>query len=482
VKRLPEERAPDHDPGWFAASSPAKAPAAAPAPNFRLVAFGLAMLAGFVVLFLADRDLYARVIDLWSFRPFHVPFLDWAAETANIRCWRLGVDVYATDPCDIGGRLHDHSPLWLRLPLPWVGAGSTPVYGLTLAAAFLGTLAVLPRPPGRAAMVVLALAVASPDCVFALERGNPDLLIFCLAALAILGLDRRPWARLFGYAAIIAGSLLKFYPAVLFLLSLRERPAAFVALAAVFGAVLAWFVGSYHGEIALMFANVPRPLIGEDAFGNLQAPTWAVLVARMLLPAVADSDTLERAVWTTSSAALHGAAALCALRLGRSLAFARSLRGLTRREGLCLVAGAALVCGCFLAGANLAYRAVHLLFVMPALLALGHADGDARVRRLARWAIAAALGVLWSLPVQRLTDAVFGTFWEPADVASRPLGSPFPGALIWGIREALWWFLLALLLAVLLRAVMDSPPYRWAMSFAKRRSPADGEPAVPHPD
>ncbi len=45
-------------------------------------------------------------------------------------------------------------------------------------------------------------------------------------------------------------------------------------------------------------------------------------------------------------------------------------------ERVFLTIGAALMVGCFLAGQSVSYRAIHLLFVLPALLTLSTQRGD----------------------------------------------------------------------------------------------------------
>ena len=446
--------------------APRFAAPARPGPNLALVAVGLAVFAGFVALFLADRAAYGRLIDLWSFRPFRSPFVDAGGIAAQIRCWRLGVDVYAANPCDVLQRTHNYSPLWLRLPLPasWVGAEATPVVGVILDTLFLLSLAVLPRPRRRADAAPLLLALVSPFSVFAMERGNADLLMFALVAVAVACLGGRGPIRLGAYAAIMLAGLLKFYPCVLLAFLLRERPALFALLLGVCVAILGAFVWTYHVELVRVAAVIPTPTFADDGFGAAQVPTGLVVIEHFFFPAAWRSDALEATTWLIGTVALYAVAVAVALRIGGDATMAEALRRLSPREATCLGAGALVVAGCFFAGASVGYRAVFLLFTLPGLLALGHVASGAGVSRVARRAVAAALLVMWCLPVQRIFNANFGRIWRPDDLATVPWGTPIPGIVLWLAREALWWFLVMLLLGVLIHMLRDS---RIALSLTR---------------
>jgi len=63
------------------------------------------------------------------------------------------------------------------------------------------------------------------------------------------------------------------------------------------------------------------------------------------------------------------AAILIAFFLVRRPATSRALKVLSPRELHCLVAGSLIICFCFFLGANVGYRAIFLLFVLPGLFA-----------------------------------------------------------------------------------------------------------------
>jgi hypothetical protein len=68
---------------------------------------GLALFVLLATLWLTgDRQTYMAFFRLLGLDPFAFPFLDTHAVLAAIECHRLGIDIYAANPCDVLGRFH----------------------------------------------------------------------------------------------------------------------------------------------------------------------------------------------------------------------------------------------------------------------------------------------------------------------------------------------------------------------------------------
>lgn len=148
-----------------------------------------------------------------------------------------------------------------------------------------------------------------------------------------------------------------------------------------------------------------------------------------------------------TTCAIVGAVAL-ALRRDVQAAIA----AMPERVRIFLQIGAAVVCGCFFAGQSIGYRGVFLLFVLPCLLGLARLSRGAAawIFRLAAYA---TLYGLWMLLVQREVAYFFGgTFF--------PVRSSAVGYTVWILRELIWWWLVTVLLAVLIRGVLDLPAWQ----------------------
>jgi hypothetical protein len=424
-------------------------------PNIVVAGFGFVALGIFAALYLLRRDIYFTVIDLWSFRPFDYPFIDLLYIPSGIACWHMGIDVYLQNPCDPLGRLYDYSPLWLRLSFLGSIKPSINVFGISLDALFMLSLAALPRPRRRIDYLPVLLCVVSPMTVFALERGNIDTLMFIFAMATIVCIDRAPVVRSLGYGAIMLASLLKFYPFVLFILLLRERFRVFLSGAIASICVIAGFIWYYHDEMRRMIAAIPRPSYFTDAFGAAQLPGGMGVMLRYLLQQGGiDGATINGlpenpALYVLTFLILLAVAGLIVLHLIRRDDFRLALQDLIPRESLCMVAGASLVCGCFFLGRSIGYREIMILLVLPGLIAAARTSSTVALSRLFHATTWMAVFLMAYLVPQRLLYHQLGSIPKS--------GGSLPTFAFWFGRELCWWWFVAVLMAILIRFVLDSP-------------------------
>jgi hypothetical protein len=363
---------------------------------------------------LGYRGQYYALATAWGAAPFRTPFLDTHAVTAAVECHRLGFDVYVRDPCDVLARVHGYSPVWLWLSVLPITTAWDNVLGLSLDVVFLVALAFLPS--GRDWRIV-TLATISSTVMFALERGNVDLLMLVMAMLVVR-------LRFTGYAVALLAGMLKFYPIVLLVAAVRDRLAVCVAVWAVaVGAIALWFALDAT-DILRGMANIPATdPFDDNVFGAHDLPFG---IAGML-------------GWSRTGALTLQALLLAAM-LGVAVVLAGRLRvgGLTEAELAYLLVGSALLVGCFVGAQNVAYRAIYFLIVLPALVV--------------EWRGMAWLVVLllWNNGLRLAINQVAEWF----AVSTAPEGMLHIG--IWLVRELAWWAVITLLVALLLRLLADS--------------------------
>ncbi len=413
-------------------------------PSFVLPAAASALLLLFVTLYVIDRPAYFVILRGWGFGPFAFPFLDADYTTAQIRCWQRGIDVYRINPCDILGRLHDYSPVWLRLRFLGLDRGWTNFVGLTQAALYIASLAVLPAAPSSRARLVMMAAIASPLSLFAVERGNVDLLMFAAACLFALLLERGVLARLSGYGLVLAAASLKFYPLVLLAAVLRETSRVAAAVIGIAAAATAIFVLAFGAETLRALHNVPHPLPFGDGMGAAQ---WGDAVA-ILFGATWVARPMTMALLMTASC---GAVAL-ASRPG----FCRGLSLLAPRDSNCLLIGTLLMAGCFFTGPSVGYRGIFLIIALPGLLALSEQPQAGLIARLCPLAALLALWLNLALAIANGSVLVTGA-----------PGSPLFDALCL-LREAIWWGLMTVFLAVPVRFAIGSLEVPARRALARR--------------
>lgn len=413
-------------------------------PRLRRALPPLALLAAyaiFALLYLAGfHDLYKSILTAIGFDAWSYPFLDAHGTIATIDCHRLGFDVLAEDPCDELGRVQNYSPLWLVLAATPVTGSWTPAVGLVMGLLFIATLWFLPTARGGWALAIILCATLSTDVAYALERANVDLIMFLLAfAAGTLALRTLP-ARLLAYPPIVLGACLKFYPAALIILTLRERTAMFLASAAAILAALAAFVLIETERLRRTVALIPDGLYFFDRFGATNLPFG--LQEMGLLPIPRAAELL-----------LIAALAATAIGLARSPALPAALARLTPAEDVFLMIGATLLAGCFLTAQNINYRGIYMLFLLPGLTALRETAPTKPWRRLFAAGAVVAVLLMWE-----------GATRYPMQLDVAELRSPAWAFLVWHarqvqwlLRELAWWCFATLLCAILLAQVARTP-------------------------
>jgi hypothetical protein len=253
-----------------------------------------------------------------------------------------------------------------------VTSGWTVPGGIALALGFLAAVASLPAPRGGREWAIMTLALLSTATLYAVERGNIDLLIFILIAVAGHMARRGDRSRPAAFLVVAFAACLKFYPLILLMLTLRERPRVFIAINAAVLALLVLFVAHYHAALVETWRVLPtKPtddaLVGWGAVILPRGMTKLVAPGLMLNPWTA---SLQRFLPDLLLLLLTANAAARAVAMARRAVSRADFAALAPAPALFLVIGASLIVGCFFAGENIAYRGIFFLFLLPGLCAL----------------------------------------------------------------------------------------------------------------
>ena len=374
----------------------------------------------------ASWPTYRQVLGAWGVRAWPWPFLDTDTVLSAARCLREGADVYAFNPCDPEFRPYGYSPLWMLLLshfgvtlwwIPWVG--------MAFFALFVFALWLLPAGRNREAVILICIGLLSSATVLAVERGNNDLVNFALVAGMAALMARSATARLLGYAMGLLAGLLKYYPMLVMLSALRERPARFLAITAASIAVaIAAAMWTWH-DLVRTWMIVPE---GSPIYEMFGAPNFGKgLVVLFDLPSPVGSAL--RAVMTL-------AALFVGIRYGLKAEVGAAMERLTVRERDFLLIGALMVIGCFMSAQNISYRTINLLLVLPSLTALRLVEAPRALKAMA-WG---AIGLLWA-------ELLFHWIQAFAAIAGGTLGTVLEFGIGWLGREIAWWWMVTMLIA-----------------------------------
>jgi hypothetical protein len=403
-----------------------------------------------------DRDLYRLILHSYGVLPFQFPFVDISGSLAAWECARQGVDVILSDPCDVLHRGYNYSPLWLAAATIPLDARDTAAVGWILDLLFIGSLSLLPPPQRPLELVFVLGATFSTMVVFALERANPDILLFMLAVATGLLAECGPCGRLLAYIVALVSALLKYYPIMALVIVFRERRSIFITANLMICGSLTVFWKVYQGEIARGLPNIANGPYNTDLFAAKNLPFLLGEVAGSV--AETSSATLVGSIATgVLYAALVGACVAICRRLLRSGELHAALVSVSGLERGFLVIGSALIAGCFFAGQSIGYRGVFLLLVMPGLLAISRTPAR-EIRNLGLGASVVIVLLMWGecfrLALHR----------SLADPGSLQMLAGYLEILFWLLRELGWWWTISVMLAVLVDFLWDAPMMRWVLS------------------
>lgn len=426
------------------------------APRFRLPALLLGAFAIVALLYLLAPTAYFALLRFWGIPVYQFPFLDLHALLSALECKRQGVDVMLVNPCDVLGRPHVYSPLWLApAALLPVQADWLMPAGVCLDLIFILSLYRLPAVTCALDRTILGLAALSPATVYALERSNNDLIIF-LMIITAASLAVGSWPRRIGaYTIWLLAGLLKYYPLALLLILVREKPKRFWALAVAAILVVIIFYVWYRaelGENAVVLQSLQTSHY-SDAFDFTNLPSGIVELVPQLGSWMAPFGIRPMAVGTVILVILLADCATRIWRINQDNALGASLAKLPESYALFFMIGATLIVGCFFAGRSVLYRAIFFLLTLPSLCLLARNAPYDVVRMWLRPCIGLILFLMWSEFFRNgLHDVI--TLLPPGRLST---GIEI---LFWAVKELIWWRVIAVFCGLLLQFVCASPSGR----------------------
>jgi len=428
---------------------------------------GLFVFALFMALWLGGYyRLYDALLLFWGMHPFRFPFLDLYGSLAAWDCARQGVDVILADPCDIMHRGYNYSPLWMNLTWIPLTRGDLNLVGIILSGAFLISLSALPVAQSRDETALRIAAVLSTMIVLAVERANPDIMIFILVAIMLVLLRCSVVARTMGYAIAFLAGAIKYYPFILLGLAVRERVRLLVLVTLVSILAFAAFVAIYFEPIREGFPHITSGGPFGDMTGAKNLPFGVFLIIRDnlfvlaggMIEAINICTYVAMAVATLATLLVFARVARAMIRLWRATDVPATLRRMDEARRISLFAGALLLSGCFVTGQSYGYRGVFIFLILPGLSAIARETAAGPIATASRNAAIYIVVLMWA-------EALRG-FVHSAVIGLLPLRGlwAIPGQVVevlaWSAREFAWWFVIAFLFMLLFGFFVDSPLFR----------------------
>lgn len=284
-------------------------------------------------------------------------FSDTRTITHSIDCLLSGRNPFIDRSFDPWHRLYNYPPIWLDLRYLGVRSTSSKLLGSLFAMAGLGACIAMFRARTWVTRAILFFAVLSWPLLFAIERGNCDLVIFALLIFGVLGTARlrSGWMTALRSLLIVLLTVLKIYPVAAVAAMVRSRRAILTASLTGVLAVAALIVTCGH-DLHYVLANTPQE--AGLSFGSF---AFLLVMGRHLSSGFRHFIVTHESV-ATAFGLISGsiAAGLGALGRGR-LRKALPEMDLNTARGFLAMCGLAIYCLSFARGSSYNYRLIFLL-------------------------------------------------------------------------------------------------------------------------
>lgn len=359
---------------------------------------------------------YERTWRLWNIPTMTPHFADLRTITHGADAHARGLDPMLENPSDPWRRRLDYPRVWQALYALGVDSRATTALGVAVILLFLIGVCLILQDADPPTLAAVFLGVLSPAVLFGVERGNIDLLMFFLVAVAAVTVRRSAVAA---GTALAAGFVLKLFPLFGAAVLVRSGRTRFRKAAAVLAAFAAAYLFATWSDLRLM---------REASLQSASLSYGLDVLWRKTAELDATAGGVVRAASYAAVVVIGAAAAVAALRPGRPP---------VPQGGLALDAfraGAAVYVGSFLFDVNWDYRLVFLVLCVPQLVAWSRS----RAFAAARPTLAASYLALWSLVI----GGAFGKV-------------PGGGAVWLVLEEVATWVVFGGLLFLLLRSAPE---------------------------
>jgi hypothetical protein len=286
-------------------------------------------------------------------------FEDLRGVTHSIDCVNAGQDPYSVRSFDPWHRLYNYPPIWLSLRHLGVTSRTTNLIGVGFALVTIAALLTLFTASNWISRMVVFLALLGWPMLFAIERGNVDLIVFSAFIFGFLWLQklREPYRHVGRAVLIVSLTVLKIYPIAMVTVFVRGSRGWLRAGTVAIISAIAVLLTCGH-RLHAVLTNTPQ-VTNWRSFGSY---VLASFLQTHLFPNLSSQVAAHLHRIGSVTAALVGASAAAYGAL-KQQQISKILPPLDVRTGTgaSAVAGLSVYCFVFVMGANFDYRLIFLL-------------------------------------------------------------------------------------------------------------------------
>lgn len=215
----------------------------------------------------------------WGIPHIEPIFLDLYAVLSAADAHRAGYNAFIENPFDVANRVHVYSRAWLLLGATGLTRDHNFIAGAVLVITFFALSVFILRPENFREFLLSSMVMLSPAVMFAVERANNDIIIYLLLLLASLLLSiKKFWPNAISYLLLYLSTILKFYPAITFVVFVRQikDSRVFYGLTALTAIAVGIFIAATLYDFQYLDLSVFRPY-KRWAFGGPLLFNWITM-------------------------------------------------------------------------------------------------------------------------------------------------------------------------------------------------------------
>ena len=326
---------------------------------------------------------YNNTWRFWNINPMPRPFADLRSITGGAESFALGHDPLYENPRDPWNRLMNYPRIWQASFALGINQSHTQYIGGIIAVLFFSGVLIAFIAVDRVTALILAIVIFSPAVLLGIERGNIDLFMFFLLALALLAGRFNTVAAL---AFILLATILKIFPIFGLSYLLKEEKRRFFLLVLLALALLVAYIVLTFDDLQQIFKATPRQSV--ISYGLNVGWMW-----------VSDRSYLLGSITRLVSYCLVALVIISALFLRFSKNVSTAMRDNKYIDAFRI--GASIYAGTFLLGNNWEYRLMFLIFTIPQLVVWARKE-NMWLSRLAKVTMVAIVVACWFFMISKV--------------------------------------------------------------------------------
>jgi hypothetical protein len=327
---------------------------------------------------------YDKTWRIWNIPTKQPIFYDLRLIAAGAESYSKGYDPAYNNPFDPEQRLFNYPRIWYLVFASGINQNSTVILGILLALSFFVSIGTLRGEIDKTTATIQTMIVFSPAVLLGIERGNVDILIFVLLAIALFIKD---YSKTLSLVVLLLSIALKIFPifGIGYLLDGNRRSIKYIIIGIL--STAAYMLFSLD-DMRHIFSVTQKGV--DVSYGVSVLPT-------KLSPYLGDYFTTVKLLLFILAIVLIMISWCLALRNKDQIL------NLNSHHLSMFRLAAAIYIGTFLLGNNWDYRLMFIIFAIPQIVVWAH-EKHSFSSTVAKICLAAGLVSCWYLEIWRLFE------------------------------------------------------------------------------